>query len=240
MSANTATELAFQVHHRKLLAPLWHTLGLLFLLAVPLVSGVYLQLRGGSSRPLLAEHSSFFFIVQALIYEFLLISYTYWGLRKGGERLQDLIGGRWRSWTGPLVDVGLGLAFLLVFQIAVQVLVRIIGADAKSLASILPDTPTEKLLWVLLSVTAGFVEEVVLRGYLQLQIVRLGAPTAIAILAQSVIFGAGHFYEGPRSVLVISIFGMFAGLLATWRKSLRPGIVGHALTDLLVLLQRAT
>lgn len=238
--STTAMATSSPLGSRKLVAPLWHTFGLLLLMAVPLVSGVYLQTRGSSPGQIFARNSSLYFSTQALVYEFLLIAYTWWGVRKNGVRLRDFIGGRWRSWTNILADTGLGVALLIAFQVAIQILVRALPAShAKSISVILPNTRTEILLWVLLSIAAGFVEEIVLRGYLQTQLARLGAPTALAILGQALIFGAGHSYEGFHSVIFISVFGILAGLLAAWRKSLRPGIIGHALTDLVVLLQRA-
>jgi membrane protease YdiL (CAAX protease family) len=224
---------------RNLVAPLWHTFGLLLLIAVPLAFGVYLQTHGGSASQVFSKNVSFYFSIQALVYEFLLIAYTWWGVRKSGLRLRELIGGRWKNWTAILADAGLGLVFLIAFQVVLQVLVRALGAGhAKSISAILPNTQLEILLWILLSITAGFVEEIVLRGYLQTQLARLGAPAALAILGQALIFSVGHAYEGFHSVIFISVFGILAGLLAAWRRSLRPGIFGHALTDMLVLLQR--
>ena len=238
--STTVTVTSSPAGSRKLVAPVWHTIGLLLLIAAPLVAGVRLQTRAGSPGQIFSKNISLYFSVQALAYEFVLIGYTWWGVRKNGGRIRDLIGGRWKRWTNILADVGLGLALLLAFQVMIQVLVRILPAShAKSISSILPNTQVEILLWILLSITAGFVEEIVLRGYLQMQLACLGAPMALATLGQALIFGAGHSYEGFHSVIFISVFGILAGLLAAWRKSLRPGIIGHALTDLLVLLQRA-
>lgn len=236
-----ATVPASEPGQRKLIAPLWHTLGLLLLIALPLASGIYLRTHGGLGNQTLSKKiSPLYFSMRTLLYEFLLIGYTWWGVRRNGLGLRELIGGRWKKWTAILADAGLGLGFLIAFQVILQFLARAIGQDAKDLSAILPRTALEKLFWVFLSITAGFVEETVFRGYLQTQLGRFGAPTALAILSQALIFGAGHSYEGWHSVIFISFFGLVAGLLAAWRKSLRPGIIWHALTDLLVLLQRAS
>jgi membrane protease YdiL (CAAX protease family) len=53
------------------------------------------------------------------------------------------------------------------------------------------------------------------------------------VLAQAVLFGIGHWYQGVRQVILISLLGALYGILAQWRKSLRPGIIAHAWADVL-------
>jgi membrane protease YdiL (CAAX protease family) len=47
-----------------------------------------------------------------------------------------------------------------------------------------------------------------------------------------VIFGVSHGYQGLRNVITITIFGFLFGTLALWRKSLKPGMILHAWTDI--------
>ena len=54
---------------------------------------------------------------------------------------------------------------------------------------------------------------------------------AAAVALQAVVFGIGHFYQGIRGVVVITIYGALFGILAILRKSLRPGILQHAGQD---------
>jgi hypothetical protein len=88
------------------------------------------------------------------------------------------------------------------------------------------------LLWVGVSVSAGICEEIVYRGYLQRQFLALSRNFVIAILAQALIFGIGHAYQGAKQVVVITVLGLLFALLASWRKSLRPGIISHAWADI--------
>jgi membrane protease YdiL (CAAX protease family) len=46
-----------------------------------------------------------------------------------------------------------------------------------------------------------------------------------------VVFGASHGYEGFARMVLIAIYGFMFGLLAWWRKSLRPGMIAHAWHD---------
>ena len=56
--------------------------------------------------------------------------------------------------------------------------------------------------------------------------------SALAGIAFSaIIFGASHGYEGGPRMVLIAIFGLLFGLLAWWRKSLRPGMIAHAWHD---------
>jgi len=53
-----------------------------------------------------------------------------------------------------------------------------------------------------------------------------------AVLIQAILFGFGHLYEGVGPVGRIMLFGVLFGLLAVWRKSLRPGMIAHAWSDI--------
>jgi len=66
----------------------------------------------------------------------------------------------------------------------------------------------------------------------------------IGILLSAAIFGASHGYEGPQRMVQIGVFGLMFGVLAHFRKSLRPGMIAHAWHDsfsglVLYVIQRA-
>jgi len=42
----------------------------------------------------------------------------------------------------------------------------------------------------------------------------------------------GHSYEGAWAVAKITAYGILFGLLAAWRRSLRPGMLAHAWSDI--------
>ena len=85
---------------------------------------------------------------------------------------------------------------------------------------------------MLLSISAGFSEELVFRGYLQRQLTALTGRASLALLLQAAVFGVAHGYQGTRACLSIAIYGVLFTLLALWRKSLRPGMIAHAWTDI--------
>ena len=96
----------------------------------------------------------------------------------------------------------------------------------------------------MLCISAGFCEELLFRGYFQQQFLRLGRGRLWAgVAASSVLFGCAHLYEGAAGVLSITLFGAMFSLLASKRRSLRPGMLAHAWHDglsglVLFLLQR--
>lgn len=93
-------------------------------------------------------------------------------------------------------------------------------------------------LWVLPQVWlfAAFGEEFLHRGFIiyNLQRVLGGGRAAMvaAIIAQALLFGAGHAYQGPVGMIPIAIGGVVYGFLY-WAggKRLWPLILAHGITD---------
>lgn len=92
------------------------------------------------------------------------------------------------------------------------------------------------VVYLLLRATAGFCEEIIFRGYLQKQFSAWTHSAEAGLVLQALVFGAGHAYQGPRLMVVIAVYGCLFGLLALWRRSLRPGMIAHSLEDSLVVL----
>jgi CAAX protease family protein len=90
-----------------------------------------------------------------------------------------------------------------------------------------------------LSLSAGFCEEIVFRGYFQRQIAAWTGSQTAAVILQGILFGILHGYQGVAACARIACFGVLYGLVATWRRSLRPGMTAHALTDVLSGIFRA-
>lgn len=157
--------------------------------------------------------------------------------RANGWTPTDVIGGRWASIRSVLVDVSIGLAVWALFKYGVEAwLVVPHDAPNATVQSMLPHGVLESSLWILVSLAAGFGEEFAFRGYVQRRMQIWGAAPAIA--GQAVLFGALHFYEGLYPVIRITIYGVMLGIVARWRRSLRPGMIAHAWTDVAAGLLR--
>ena len=222
----------------KAIAPWWHTCALIaFFLALTL-AGILFQHQASSSTGV-PQHPN-----MAPTYLFLMLAqwallYYVWkvGLRRTGTKLSELIGGRWAGITDVVRDVALAVGLWMVWLLIQVAWDRVFGSEqAASISALLPQRPIEITLWVALAISAGVCEEVVFRGYFQKQFQAWTRSIWIGLLLQAVLFGISHGYQGAAAALKITLYGCLFGLFAWWRKSLRPGIIAHALTDILAVI----
>ena len=126
--------------------------------------------------------------------------------------------------------------YFTVIVVAVPVasgLIHLLRVHTDStLATIIPHTVFELVVWLGLSITGGYCEELIFRGYLTRQFSGWTGSRAFGIVLQGVAFGLAHGYYGI-AMLAIMVHGWLLGLLAYWRKSLRPGMLAHGLQDTL-------
>src|ERR1051325_7581184 len=100
-----------------------------------------------------------------------------------------------------------------------------------NLAFMLPHTRQEERWFVGLSLTAGYCEELLFRGYLPWVFAPwLGSVGALAAVA--VAFGASHFYQGRTGAIRATIAGFVMAAIAWISGSLIPGMIAHALIDI--------
>lgn len=188
----------------------------------------------GASPGQLGHHSQAIPIyLSAILLDWGLLYYCWTGVRRCGGNLETLSSGRWTSWKSVAMDVAIALPFWIVWEGAAWGVHRLLGASsAKSVDSLLPHSSLEILIWIATSITAGICEEMAFRGYLQRQLHALTRSVVIAVLAQGVVFGLFHFYQGWKNVIVISVLGILFGALAAWRRNLRANIIAHAWADI--------
>ena len=106
-----------------------------------------------------------------------------------------------------------------------------IDVGKKTIQLLVPHVGLELLIWISMSIVAGFVEEIVFRGYFQRQFSTLLRNVWVGMFASAAVFGLSHAYEGRQRMLLIFIYGAMFGTLAILRKSLRPGMMAHAWHD---------
>jgi len=213
-----------------LLAAPWHTAVVLLLLF-----GIAALTAWGMTQ-LLAKAAHRFYRLESytlgIVYEWLIVAFIAWGVRRGGRRISDLVGGSWPTARAVLRDLGLAFLFLFgsgVIVGALQFAMR--NRPNPAVRSLLPETPLEIVFWIALSATAGFCEETIFRGYLQRQLGAFTGNPAAGLVLQGVIFGVCHGYQGAKSIVALGVYGCLFGLLAQQRRSLRPGIIAHFLQD---------
>ena len=222
------------------MAPAWHTI--LFLVIVAAASGLSAAQHGEG----IVRNGRMFTYLFTMGWEWFLVGYIAWGIRKNGVKLRDLVGGRWKSPEDALIDLAIAVGYWIVAALVLVAVAYAAGlaspdklAEAqKRINPLKPLGGLESVIWIALSATAGFCEEIMFRGYLQSQLKAWTGSTLIAVLGQGIIFGVAHAYQGGRLIFVITAYGIMFGLLAWWRKSLRPGMMAHTMQDTLSGLLR--
>ena len=213
------------------LAPWWHTILLIVILLTVSINGTR------ASHPVVGDHKLAQYL-WTMGLEWFLIGYIWLGTRKQ-IHMRDLIGGRWATLEDLFLDIVYAGVFWGAAMLVLGVCARLMHLDQagkiesmrKQISFLAPGTNLELAVWFCLSWTAGFCEEVIFRGYLQRQLAVIGNSPLLGVVLSAIVFGASHGYEGPARMFLIFVFGLMFGLLAWWRKSLRPGMIAHAWHD---------
>jgi hypothetical protein len=163
-----------------------------------------------------------------------LFLYVRMGLRRRGKTISGLISARPLTLRAIAVDMALGALMLGAFLAASYGFDRAFGpASEAGVEPLLVRHAADIPLWILLALSAGLVEELTFRGYLQRQFGALLGNRWLGALAQAILFGVTHGYQGITLVLKIALLGMMFGALALCRRSLIPGIIAHAGADVI-------
>ncbi|HEX6495876.1 MAG TPA: CPBP family intramembrane glutamic endopeptidase [Acidobacteriaceae bacterium] len=215
-----------------LLAPLWHTgVIVLLLLGISVVNALTHHLASQSR-----SHLTMYAVT--LVWEWILLALVHWGLLMRGTPLRQLLGLRRRGaaelWTDIAIALGFWFASLIILG-AAGLLLRFAHLHPENIRGVVsqmaPASVGELAFWIALSISAGICEELIFRGYLQQQFTALTRHISLGIAVSAVFFGLAHGYEGKSGMLLIMLFGVFFGILAHLRRSLRPGIFAHAWHD---------
>jgi membrane protease YdiL (CAAX protease family) len=170
----------------------------------------------------------------ALVVEWLMVAFVWFGLHLRKASLRELIGGRWNRWQAVLRDLGIVVLFFIASNLVSAVLTGFLKIDPSlAVREMLPHGGVETVLYLLMALTAGFCEEIVFRAYLLKQFTALMG-NAAAVVAQGLLFALFHGNQGWRFMVIVATYGCLLGTLATWRRSVRPGMIAHFMQDGLV------
>ena len=224
--SSSSIQLGTDPQQRQLIAPAWHTIALVIALLAMSAYGA----RAVRSTPLIASHKLLHYAVIIAV-EWILVAFILWGTKK--HTFRELVGGHWNKPKDVLLDVGIALMFLLAsYVVLIVVALLLLPGHSAGLERILPHTRTELETFALVALSAGFAEEIIFRGYLQKQLLSVSGNKPASIILQAVAFGASHGYQGTKRMALLGVFGCLFGILASWRKSLRPGMIAHTIFDL--------
>lgn len=211
------------------IAPWWHTVLVLAPIAIGSVASAHEHGLPNANLPGVSHRLSGYFTV--IVEEWFGVFLVWLALRRRGLALSSLVSGHWQTPRAFFRDLGLAIAFMIVVVPVVGVLASFLGAGTNAaVADIPPKAWFELLVFLGLTASAAFAEELIFRGYLVQQFSAWTGSRAIAILLQGIAFGLAHGFYG-KAMLAIMLQGWLMGLLACWRKSLRPGMLAHFLQD---------
>lgn len=186
-----------------------------------------------------AQRGHLLFYVLTIATELIVFLLAYLGIRLSRMSLREVIGGRWDRFEDFLLDVAIAVGFwILSYGVLIGLALAMhmarpgaIDEGKKTIQLLAPHGGLELTLWICMSTVAGFVEEIVFRGYFQRQFSTLLRNVWVGMLASAVIFGLSHAYEGHQRMFLIFVYGVMFGTLTILRKSLRPGMMAHAWHD---------
>ena len=211
----------------ELIASPWHTL---IVLVIAALNAFRAAIYANHARAGLGTSRSYLYL-RTIAFECAFLALVALGVWLRGSSLQTIFGQRWHGVGQLFRDLGSGLALWFVAIIVVSVLSSHSGPADGTIAFLLPQTPMEMILWVVVSIVAGISEEAIYRGYLQKQFAVLTGSLPIGILISAAAFGAVHVYQGWSRATVIAISAILFGVVAHWRRTVRPGMFAHGLQD---------
>lgn len=171
--------------------------------------------------------------LESLAFDWGIFFYAWLGVKQKGGNLATL-SGRWRRVSEVLRDVGIAIPFWVVWELVAHGATTLLTSSPGKTSDvwITPRGVLEVGLWIAVSCSAGFCEEVIFRGYLLKQFGALTKSLWTGLLVQAIGFGAIHPFKGWRYVVVVIVLGVLYGLLAVWRRDLKPGMLAHGLSDI--------
>jgi uncharacterized protein len=246
--AGDSPETALAAQPPRPIANLWHTAIFILVLLAFSYSG------SNGQHQATAKHGKSYLYLFTIAWEWVMVLYIWLGTRKRGIGLRELIGGNealdrlmsrgvpeWsemkstsRRVLTALIDFGTGFGLWIGTALVLALIAKLLGMHANAeqkIGFIAPKTGKELALFLVLSATAAFCEEIIFRGYLQRQFSILSRLAFVGIIVQAIIFGASHGYEGLQSMFLIALLGASFGLFTHFRKSVKPAMVAHLCQD---------
>jgi membrane protease YdiL (CAAX protease family) len=138
----------------------------------------------------------------------------------------------WRLWSTVGLSFGLAMTYArTVVRITRSSRSRRIKVGNPDLEKLSPHTRSELGWWMALSLSAGFCEEFIFRGYLIFAFQPMLGLGGAAIFSV-VVFAAGHAYQGAKGALTTGVAGSLLTLVVLISGSLLPAMAMHALVDI--------
>lgn len=213
------------------------------LLVILMMFMAYLSAKGFAMKQARGEGQDQTFHIgkylPTLIWQWVLFGIVFVGIKKQGVKLKDIIGGWWKDIEDFLLDMVIAFGFFVTALITLALLQKMLlppesldpSTRIRNMAPLAPHSYMDLGMFILLAITAGIVEETVFRGYFQKQFSALTGSVLIGIVFSASLFGFGHIYQGKMMAVVLAFYGLMFGVMAHFRRNLRPGMIAHIVQD---------
>ena len=131
---------------------------------------------------------------------------------------------------GPLV--AWSAALTLAGVLLIVVLRRAGLRESVLLLHLLPVTRIERIAFAGLSVTAGFCEEFLFRGFLLVTLATATGSVVLGVALSTVVFGWVHAYQQPAGAARAGMLGAVLAVPAVVAESVVPSMIAHTAIDL--------
>ncbi len=205
----------------------------ILLVFYPVISLLGIEEDPGAILRSLNKGALIFLLVATILFQWTIFLFNYVTLYFEGTGLKGIGLGRIRTldfaWAGAFFLAAWTLLTGLAWGLA-QIGLPMPG----EIGLLVPTDPFGKVIWVLVSFTAGFCEEVAYRGYLmtRLRLLLKSKTWVIPTIISAVMFGVGHAYQGIPGLIVISVYGVLFSILYIRTGRLWPCIIAHVFQDL--------
>ena len=161
--------------------------------------------------------------------------------RLRGASWKDYGGSRPASWLRTMLS-GVGLSIIMIVAIVIlQELLSLAIPDAappdmSRFDALHGNLPNLLVNVVVLWITAGFIEELIWRGYLINRLTHIFGQSRMAwvivLFCSAALFGVAHFYQGPSGILLTGTTGLLIGAaFLLVRRNLWPLVIAHGLIN---------
>ncbi len=199
---------------------------LMAFLLVPLPVFIHWQTRTSAAQAQTAPRSALYLSSALLLWALAAITAAVAARSRMGGAALGLVAlppAKLALWT--VVTLGAGLA--------VFVLRRLLGLEETGLLRhLIPVTGLEKLGFAALSLTAGFAEELVYRGFLLWALTHATGSVTLAVVVSSALFGIMHAYQDVAGAARAAVVGAILAAPVVATGSLVPAMLAHAGMDL--------
>jgi len=157
-------------------------------------------------------------------------------LWRGGVSLRDRLGLDFRK---PLADVGVGIALAAIIGLpglAFYLLAVNLGINLTVAPTTLNDVWWRLPVLILAAIENGFLEEVLVVGYLLTRLEQLRVPAVWAIAISAVLRGSYHLYQGFGAFVGNAVMGVVFSLFFLRKGRVMPLIVAHTLLDVVAFV----